>query len=281
MIDKLVNIDRRVVFLVVFVGVAVATLSSLMLPVRPTANVRKIYDTIEGLKHKPGAVVLVSFDYAPDSMPELQPGAVNIIRHCMMNGIKVVGMALWPDAVGLAEEAFDSASHVCAKAYGRDWVFLGYKPGEATVVINMGQDFRTAFARDMYGTSTAELEATRSIRKLADFDYVISFAAGNTIDRSAWIPYAVDRYKVKLGGAVTAVSSPDLFPYLQSGQLNGLMSGLAGSAEYETLMNAPGSAVRGLVPQSAAHLIIIGFIILGNLMYFLQRGRDRSARASA
>jgi len=278
LVDRLLNIDRRIVFLFVFIGVTVATLWPILLPIRPTENVRKIYDTIEGLKGQDDAVVLVSFDYDPGSAPELQSGAINILRQCMRNDIKVVGMALWPDAVGLAEAAFDSAARACNKVYGKDWTFLGYKPGEASVIINMGQSFRSAFAQDIRGTSTAAMEVTRSIRTLSDFDYVISFAAGNTIDRTVWIPYAVDRYKVKLGGAVTAVSSPDMFPYLQSGQLNGLLSGLAGSAEYETLVNAPGAAMRGLVPQSAVHVIIILFIVLGNAMYFVQRRRDRTAR---
>ena len=281
MIDRLISIDRRIIFGFVAVGLIATTLWPVLLPIRPTSNVRKIYDTIENLKGKKDAVVLVSFDYGPGSAPELQPAAINILRHCMTNDIKVVGMALWPDAVGLAQAAFDSMSTMYGKVYSRDWTFLGYKTGMATLIINMGQDFRSAFGQDMRGTSTAEMEVTRSISRLADFDYVVALAAGNSLDRTAWIPFAVDRYKVKLGGAVTAVMSPDMFPYLQSGQLNGLISGLAGAAEYETLVKAPGSAVRGMAPQSAVHVIIILFIIFGNVMYFLQRRRDRAVRASA
>lgn len=277
MIDRLSSIDRRIVFLFVGITMIIATLWPVMLPVRPTSNVRSIFDTIERLKGKEDATVLISFDYGPSSAPELQPAAINILRQCMTNDVKIVGMALWPDGAGLAQVAFDSMASMYGKVHGKDWTMLGYKPGGATLIINMGQDFRSAFAQDMRGSSTAEMEVTRSVRKLSDFDYVVALAAGNTLDRSVWIPFAVDRYKVKLGGAVTAVMSPDMFPYLQSGQLNGLVSGLAGSAEYETLMDAPGSAVRGMVPQSAIHVVIIIFIILGNVVYFLQRRRERAA----
>jgi hypothetical protein len=123
------------------------------------------------------------------------------------------------------------------------------------------------------------MPVTQRIAKLGSFDYIVTLAAGRTID-GVWVTYAVDRYRVKLGGATTAVTSPDMFPYLQSGQLNGLVSGLAGAAEYETLLKTPGSATRGMQPQSAAHLIIILFIILGNVMYFIQRRRDRNQRVS-
>jgi len=280
-IDRLIGIDRRIIFLFVTIGVVATTLWPVVLPVRPSPNVRRVYDAIESLKGKKGARVLISFDYGPGSAPELQPAAINVIRHCMRDDIKVVGMALWPDAIGLANAAFDSIGRQYGKEYGKDWAFLGFKPGWATLIINMGQDFRSAFSQDMRGNSTAEMEVTRSITKLGDFDYVFVLAAGNSIDRSVWIPFAVDRYKVKLAGAVTAVMSPDMFPYLQSSQLDGLVSGLAGAAEYETLMRSPGAAVKGMVPQSAVHLIIIAFILLGNAMYFLQRRRERLARQSA
>ena len=276
MIDRLLSIDRRIVFLFVFVGLLAAMLAGARIGINPTANVRKVYDAIDELKGKPGATVLISFDYGPGSKPELQPVAINAVRQCMTSGIRVVGMALWPDAVGLAQSAFDSIATQYGKTRGVDWTFLGYKTGFESLIINMGQDFRSAFSQDAYGTSTAEMEVTRSISKLADFDYVLAVAAGGTIDHAVWIPYAVERYKVKLGGACTAVMAPDLFPYLQSGQLTGLIAGLAGAAEYETLLEAPGSAVDGMVPQSVVHLIIILFIIVGNAMYFLQRRREKA-----
>lgn len=279
MIDRLLNIDRRIVFLFIFVGVASAMLFRLPLPITPRPDVVSVYEGIDAVKGRPGGTVLLSFDYGPGSEPELQPTAINIMRQCFQNNVRVVGMALWPDAVGLARAAFDSASRACGKEYKKDWTFLGYKPGMETLIINMGQDFKSAFGQDYLGTDTNEMEVTRDITKLGDFDYVVTLAAGRTID-GVWITYAVDRYSVKLGGAVTAVMSPDMFPYLQSRQLKGLVSGLAGAAEYEKLVNVSGSATRGMQPQSVAHAIIIFFILIGNVMYFLQRRRDRLASPS-
>ncbi len=40
-------------------------------------------------------------------------------------------------------------------------------------------------------------------------------------------------YKVPVAGGVTAVSIPGRMPYLQSGQLSGILAGLRGAAEYE------------------------------------------------
>ena len=70
--------------------------------------------------------------------------------------------------------------------------------------------------------------------------------------------------------------APDFFPFLQSRQLNGLIGGLAGAAEYEALVGKRGLAVSGMRPQSVAHIVIIGFILLGNAVYFLHRSGSRS-----
>ena len=276
MMDKLLNIDRRIVFLVLFLGVAAAMIADVRLPIKPTPNVRNVYNYVQSLKGKANATVLLSFDYGPGSAPELQPTGINIIRQCFENGIKVVGMALWPDAQGLAEAAFDSMRREYGKVQGVDYAFLGYKPGSTTLVLNMGESFKSAFARDYVGTSTSEMPVTARIDKLEDFDYVVTLAAGQTMDL-VWVAYAVDRYNVVLGGACTAVMAPDMFPYLQSQQMNGLVAGLAGAAEYETLAGAPGSGVAGMTSQAAAHLIIILFILFGNAMYFIER-RRRDAR---
>jgi len=273
--DILKNLDRRVIFIFVFLGAILPTLVVFRLPIKVTPNVQAVYDTIEEIANKGGGTVLISFDYGPGSMPEVQPMALSILRHCFARGVKVVGMNHWPTGVGLAQQALDTTSKELNQTYGEDYVFLGYKTGGPTLIINMGQDFHNAFAKDLQGNNTTEMSVTKNITSLKDFDYVISLAAGNTPD-GMWIPYGQERYKFKFGIGCTAVMAPDMFPYLQSGQMNGMIGGLVGAAEYETLINKPGSATDGMRPQSVVHLIIISFIILGNVMYFLydrpQRG---------
>jgi len=63
------------------------------------------------------------------------------------------------------------------------------------------------------------------------------------------------------------------FPFLNSGQMVGMVAGLKGAAEYEKLIEIPGRAARGMDAQSIAHLVMIGFIVLGNIAYFMGRRR--------
>ena len=274
--DFLINLDRRIIFIFVAIGVILPALTTFPLPIKPTPNVRAVYDTIEEVAAKNGTV-LISFDYGPGSMPEIQPMTLAVLRHCFSKKVKVVGMCLWPQAVGLVQQALDTTSKEFGAQYGTDYVFLGFKTGATSLVINMGRDFHATFPQDLQGNNTTDLAVTQNISGLKDFDYVVCLAAGNTPD-GIWIPYAQERYKFKFGIGCTAVMAPDQFPYLQSGQMNGLIGGLAGAAEYEKLINTAGTATDGMRPQSVVHLIIILFILLGNTLYFLYDRKKGGAK---
>ncbi|MBN1593110.1 MAG: hypothetical protein JW941_07695, partial [Candidatus Coatesbacteria bacterium] len=51
-------------------------------------------------------------------------------------------------------------------------------------------------------------------------------------------------------------------------QLQGMLGGLSGAAEYEDLINRPAAAKSGMDAQSIVHILMILLIILGNIAYF-------------
>ena len=65
--------------------------------------------------------------------------------------------------------------------------------------------------------------------------------------------------------ACTGVMAPEAYPFLDSGQLVGMLTGMRGAAEYEILLHSPGFGVTAMAGQSAAHLFILALIALGNL----------------
>jgi len=61
----------------------------------------------------------------------------------------------------------------------------------------------------------------------------------------------------------------DYYAFLQSGQIYGLMGGLKGAAEYEKLIGRPkDTASRSMDAVSIAHVVIVLFIIVGNIAFF-------------
>lgn len=271
--QRLMNIDRRIIFVLVFLGVAIPLLVDFYLPIKPTSTVQAVYDEIERVAAIDEGTVLLSFSYGASTEPEMQPMARSLVRHCFSRDIKVVAICLWPEAPGLAQEVLQTTAAEFGKTYGVDYAFMGYKPGNYSVILNMGQDFHDAFPRDAWGARSNTVPLTRDIRSLRDFDFVIDLAAGDSIE-FWWIPFGQEKFGFPFAGGCTAVMAPDLFPFLQSRQLIGLIGGLAGAAEYEILMNRRDSATEAMRAQSITHLIIIAFILFGNAVFFLTRRRS-------
>ncbi len=273
---KLLAIDRRIIFALVFVGVAGPLLAGIYLPITPTGEVKAAYDQVEKLDA--GDIVLVSFSYGASTYPEMQPMARSVLRHAFRRDLKVIAICLWPDAAGLAQQVLEELAAEFDLEYGVDYAFMGYKVGGFSVILNMGQDFHGTFPQDNWGASVGDLELTRGLRSLRDFALVFDLAAGDSIE-FWWIPYGQEKYGFPFAAGCTAVMAPDLYPFLDSGQLRGLLGGLAGAAEYETLIGLRGSASKGMSAQSATHLIIIAFVIFGNIAYFAAR-RGRAQQES-
>jgi hypothetical protein len=120
----------------------------------------------------------------------------------------------------------------------------------------------------------------KGVKTLRDLSYVVSLTAG-TSGVETWYLFGKDKYKFELAGGCTGVIAPGLYPLLRSGQINGLIGGLRGAAEYEVLIGQPGRAVAGMDAQSATHLAIIALVFICNVLYFMSRRSKtpREARA--
>ncbi|MBI3801010.1 MAG: hypothetical protein HY268_29055 [Deltaproteobacteria bacterium] len=269
---RMLSLDRRLIFLLIAIVTLLPLLYPLGLPIRVSPEVRKIYDYIENLPE--GSVVLLSLDFDPSSKPELYPMAVALLRHAFRKNLRVLGMTLWITGTSMAESVVAQAAQESGKEKGKDYVFLGYAPGGANVIISMGQDLYAAFPTDYYGAKTAELPMLTEVRTLRDIPYAVSLSAG-TPGVETWYLYGKEKYGFELGGGCTAVSAPGLYPLIDTGQLNGLLGGLRGAAEYETLIGIAGKATAGMDAQSATHFLIIVLIVVCNFFYFLTRQEGR------
>ncbi|MFH1422215.1 MAG: hypothetical protein ABIH42_05830 [Planctomycetota bacterium] len=272
--ERLLAIDRRLIFLVIATAIIISLFIPMGLEVAINPSVKSVYDKIESLPA--GSVVLISNDYDPSSKPELYPMTIALLRHCFKKDLKVVLMTLWITGENLAADAlYKVAAEFKDKKEGEDFIFLGAKVGGSAVIMQMGQDIAAAFPRDFKKVDITEIPLMKNIKTLSDFNYVISLTAGVPgID--TWIQYGSDYFrrgkpKVEFGGGCTGVMAAQYFPYIASGQLNGLIGAIKGAAEYEALANTIDKATSAMDAQSITHLIIIAFVIIGNLAYFMTR----------
>jgi hypothetical protein len=277
--ERLLGIDRRWIFLAIGVAVVIPFFLPMGLPVVVTPEVRHLYDAIEELPSDSKPIIL-SLDYAPATTPELDPMSVAILRHAFNKKIPVIVMTLHPAGYGLAQQAIAIASEGYDVQYGVDYVFLGFNPGIAAVMLGMGIDILNVFPEDAYGTPTASMPIMEGVRNYDDIPLLISIAGSAYPD--SWISFAYQPYGQRVAAGVTAVMATDYYPYLDAGQMVGLLGGMRGAAEYEVLIDHPDKGVRGMDSQSVIHLFIIVLVVLGNVAYFAQRrARRRAEQAQA
>jgi hypothetical protein len=268
------QIDRRWIFLLIFVSVALPLIFVVGLPIETTENARLVHKLVQDTPS--GSTVIISFDYDPGSKPELHPMALAVVKNCFERDIKIVVTALWPMGVQMAADIFAKLEvEFPNKKYGIDYVNMGYKAGGMVTIQAMGKSFRQVFPSDMNGTLIDELPILNGVENYNNISFVCSFSAGDPGIKQ-WVQIVHDTYGKPVTGGVTGVSAPGILPYVnQQKQLNGLLAGLKGAAEYEFLINSPGTATAGMDAQSLAHLLIIVFIAIGNVNYW--RNKKRAA----
>ena len=270
------NIDRRIIFTLIFAAVVWPLLQPMSLPIDVSPPVQTLYDAVEAIP--PGSIVMLGADYSPDTMPELQPMVNTFIRHAFERDLRIVVACLWPASPPLVETAMGPLAEEYGKEYGTDYVNLGYMAGGIVTLLGMGASIPNTYPSDYGGTPVGEIPLMQEVENFDDIAFVMEVSAGTPGTRE-WVQQVQGRYRVALGSGTTAVGAPNFYPYVQSGQLTGLLGGLKGAAEYETLIGHPGDATTGMDAQSVVHALVVAFILLGNVVYLLSLRRKGTTEA--
>ena len=277
-LEKLERLDRRIIFIFIFLAIIVPLLLPMNLDFSVTAPVQSFYDAIEDLP--PESKVLVSCDYDPGSMPELFPMNLAVFHHLLSRGHKVIVMQLWATGTLLVERAMSEVlEDFPDKKYGEDWVNLGFKEGREVVMVSMGTNIPKTFPTDSRGTKVEDIPIMQGVKNFDDIALLMNISGGLPGTKE-WVLQVQSRYHVKLGSGCTAVVAPEFYPYIQSGQLVGLLGGMKGAAEYEKLLQRPGTAQRGMDAQSVSHIIVFLFILIGNIAYFSVKSKKKKLKVS-
>jgi hypothetical protein len=270
-LSYIMHLDRRWIFLAVFIATIIPFLSPLGLDVKLTPEVQKVYDYIENMDPD-GKPLLVSFDYDPQIAAECHPMAYAILRHAFGRGVKVVAVSLHPAAPALALEALGTVAAEKGAVYGEDYCFMGYGAGFAFMMAKMAESFPESFPQDYHGTPIKEIPIAQNLENYDSFSMVMCLAGNKAPEY--YIIYGQSKSGVLVSAGVTAVMAADYYPFYGSGQLTGLISGLKGATEYEQLIDHRDRAFVGMDAQSIVHLFIVALIVLGNIAYFGTRNRE-------
>ena len=286
MMNLLRNLDRRIIFLVMGLAVAIPILLRFTPPTEVTNMDRSVFNAIEELPD--GSRILLSFDFDPGSQGELLPMAMAFTRHMAEKRHKIYFMCLWPlgepfveDAMVILREEYPDMK------YGTDYVSFGYKPGNEAVIKNIIVDWKQLFVTDSRREDLNNVPMTANIKSAKSMDLIVNVSAGDPGTKQ-WVQYAATPADIPMVAGCTGVQAPLLYPYVPY-PLGGLLAAIKGAAGYEKLVvdaypklqeeqfvkarYSSTSALQYMGPQLVAHLLMVLLVIIGNIIFFVDRNR--------
>lgn len=276
---RLGELDRRWLYLCLLVSVGASVVFRPLFPDRPSVFVRPVFEMIEQVDA--GGLVLVSLDYSPVAVPELEPMTFALVRHLLLRGAHPVFVTLYPEGSAMYQRLHEQVLAVDFPDLeeGIHWTNLGYKAGGRMVINALRQELVAMYPTDARGKPLSDSPALAGVHRLGDLSLIVSLTSG-TPGLKEWILYGGDPSGVPVVGGCTGIGTPEYLAYFPT-QLRGLLGGLKGASEYEAALAArypgrdyPRLAGRAMGPQTVAHVVILIFLVLGNVAYLGGR-RDR------
>ncbi len=270
------EMDKRWLYLILLLVIVFPLLSPLGIPVEVTESTFQFVAAVDKLQA--GDVMLVAFDYSIGGGPDVDPQAQIVLSHAFSKDVKVVMVAFIDTSLTYAAKAVDKFEAE-GKVYGEDMILLGYAAGAETAISAFAQDMAQVFPTDVRGKAIGSYPIMQGISNAGHFKLIAEFATGIP-GPAEWIRQVVTRYNVPLASGVVAVMGPQNVPYLQSGQLVGLLGGgLKSAAEYEIAIKMPGAATAAMDAQSLGHVVIVLFVIIGNLLFLVEKQEQKTKKA--
>ena len=282
--DKLMHIltklDRRWLFLFLTIVILIPIMMPTNMEMKSISSpVKGAYDFIEALPEN--SFVLLSLDFDPGTRPELYPQALALCKHLMKKNLRVALTTFNAGAPGIMTEFKDQIlSDMPEKEYGRDIVMLPYRAVFLATVTQLATDVYAQYPDDAEGQPLKEMPVMQGVKNYNDMALAIEIS-GTTLFTS-WIYYVGDKYHLPVLGGTTAITQLSYSPYVQTGQLKGLLGGMRGAAEYEALMHdkygmPTGDATKSLNVLNWPHMLVFLIAVLSNLAILIGKFKKEEA----
>lgn len=280
------QLDRRWLFALTILVVGLPLLLRLESTQREVSQmVTNVYEAIDNLPE--GSLVLLPFDYDPSAEGELQPMADVFVRHCAERKHKLIFLTIWPQGVGMIQRATNLLQQEYPEyRYGIDFVNLGYRPGYEVVINTVINDLPSLYDADQVGTPVRQIPLMRGVENIRNIPLIINVSSGDP-GLKQWIQYAATPYEsINIVAGTTGVQASTLYPYIPH-QMIGMLPSLKSAAEYEQRLlkkyphigereSVTNTAQLRMMSQDAAHVMLIAFIVVSNLIFLLRRRGERA-----
>jgi hypothetical protein len=250
----------------------------------PTAIPNESVRAVEAVQRiTPDDPVLVAFDYEPATVGEMEATAASTLDHLLLlKHPKLALISTSPTGAVLADRFMSTTLKARGYQRGIQYVSLGYLPGGLAGVRAFTRDPVAAMPLGADAERVWESDVLSGVARLSDFAAIFVLTDGLESGR-VWIEQTAS---LRGTGSLILVSSaqagPMLLPYVDSGQVDGLVAGLNGAAGVELANGGlPGFVRKYWDAYSLGLLLAVILITLGGLWQFwLGLGERRLEQAS-
>jgi len=274
--DRIQYCDPRILYLLFGLVVVLFVFLSPPMPVPVPASVQKLYDLIELLPDN--QLVIIDSELAAGIRAECEGQYLSVVRHLFSRNIPFAVMT-WttqPEGQKFGMDLARTLADEMHKEYGRDFcVWNAVTPAGGAMMQALAKDIPSFIGTDIYGTPLSDLPVMKGVEDISDISLV--FKVSYVWDRieTPWIGFIQGVYGTPYACGTVAISSSSAYPFLDSGQLSGMLAGAPGAAAYESLVNAKGIATQTVTVQSFATLYVVSAIILGNIAMLASKFQHR------
>jgi len=235
-----------------------------------------LFNTVEAIPS--GSLVLMAFDYESDLSGEMDPQAQAIMRHLRRRNDRIAAVSVVPQGPFMAQEVWQRvAADQAESAYGSEFVNMGFNVGREIGLRSLVRSPLNLSRKDFTGArSLRDYEMFKGVRGIEDVRLIVLVAASPESVRW-WIEQVGSSSPhIPIVAAVSASVEPAVRPYLEAGQLRGLIAGLIGAADYDLQSGRPPAgeaAIDALTLGSAAVVLLIGLGAIVALKSSRKRGQ--------
>jgi hypothetical protein len=262
-----IEIDRRIILAVSMVIIALPYIFPFALPLEIDVSTQDSYSVMESMPD--GATILFSVDIGLESLAEMQSGLNVLAKYFIDKQFKIVAVSFYTDGPVIFTTYFKPMLEAAGYVDGVDYINLGYISGLSVAYQAAATDIRSAVQTDYYGNPIDGQPIMENVNMATDYAMAVTIDAYNSVND--FITYWGTPFGTPIVGFATGTCFMVYYPNYIGGLCEGLVNGGRGIAEFELLVKKPGLALAGIGAVTVANLMVVLFMILGNVSSYLGR----------
>jgi len=224
--------------------------------------------------------VLVVSDFEPAFSSEVGAASAPVLDQLLAKGANVTVVSSLPTGSVQANLLFTTFLGSYNYLGTDKYINLGYLPGGAAGIYNFATNPAGVIPADVKGNQvwSSPDSFLNGKSQLSDFDAMLVL-----VDSSETAQVWVEQTRLPLGPkpllmVISAQSEPMIRPYYDSGQVQGMVTGLAGGASYELLTGKPGIGRLYWDAFAVAFFVAEVIVVVGGVWALLAAWQSRRTR---